>query len=32
MDLTVQKTTPVTEPQAQLNIAAQFTDRRSARR
>jgi alcohol dehydrogenase (cytochrome c) len=25
MDLTVQKTTPVTEPQAQLNIAAQFT-------
>ena len=24
MDLTVQKTTPVTEPQAQLNIAAQF--------
>jgi PQQ-dependent dehydrogenase (methanol/ethanol family) len=25
MDLTVQKTTPVTEPQAQLNIAAEFT-------
>jgi alcohol dehydrogenase (cytochrome c) len=25
MDLTVQKTTPVTEPQAQLNIAADFT-------
>jgi PQQ-dependent dehydrogenase (methanol/ethanol family) len=25
MDLTIQKTTPVTEPQAQLNIAAQFT-------
>jgi alcohol dehydrogenase (cytochrome c) len=25
MDLTVQKTTPVTEPQAQLSIAAEFT-------
>jgi PQQ-dependent dehydrogenase (methanol/ethanol family) len=25
MDLTVQRTTPVTEPQAQLNIAAEFT-------
>jgi alcohol dehydrogenase (cytochrome c) len=25
MDLTVQKTTPVTEPQVQLNIAAEFT-------
>ncbi|MBX6323832.1 MAG: PQQ-binding-like beta-propeller repeat protein [Rhodospirillaceae bacterium] len=25
MDLTIQKTTPVTEPQAQLNIAAEFT-------
>jgi alcohol dehydrogenase (cytochrome c) len=25
MDLTVQKTTPVTEPQAQLNIGAEFT-------
>jgi PQQ-dependent dehydrogenase (methanol/ethanol family) len=26
MDLTVQKTTPVTEPQAQLNIAAEFQE------